>query len=213
MPIWAVVGIDQAGQRDVLAFCVGERENQQAWEDLLADLKRRGVKQVDLWITDGNQAMVNAIANTFPASQRPRCLNHKIAKVLAYVPEKPHERIRPDVSAICYQDSRAKAALALAACIAKYESISPSAIQCLRRDLAAGLTFSSFPKHHWKYLRTTNIIERFCGEVKRRSRKMAAAFRNEQSCLFIFYAVTRSLKLRSITVPAQETEAKLLHNS
>lgn len=213
MPILAVVGIDQEGQRDVLAFCVGERENQKAWEDLLEDLKSRGVKQVDLWITDGNQAMLNAIANKFPASKRQRCLKHKIDNVLAYVPEKQHERIRPELRAIFYQDSREKAELELAAFIAKYESVYPSAIQCLRRDLEACLTFYSFPKQHWKYLRTTNIIERFFGEVKRRSHKMAAAFRNENSCLLIFYAVTRSLKLRSITVPAQETEAQLLHNS
>lgn len=38
------MGIDEHGQRKASAFCVGERENQQAWEDL----KRRGVEPVDL---------------------------------------------------------------------------------------------------------------------------------------------------------------------
>jgi hypothetical protein len=42
---------------------------------------------------------------------------------------------------------------------------------------------------------------------------MAAAFRNEGSCLLLFYAVIRSLKLRRITVPAKDTEAQFLHNS
>jgi transposase-like protein len=133
MPILAIVGIDETGQREVLAFCVGEREHQKAWEEQLEDLKGRGIKQVDLWVTDGNQAMLNAIQN-------------------------------------------------------------------------------NFPKQHWKYLRTTNIIERLFNEVKRRSHKMAAAFRNENSCLLMFYTVTRSLKLRKITIPAREIEPQILLN-
>jgi transposase-like protein len=48
MPILAVVGIASTGQREVLAFRVGDRENQQAWEDLFDDLKARGVKVIDL---------------------------------------------------------------------------------------------------------------------------------------------------------------------
>ena len=48
MPILAVIGIDESGKRDVLGFTVGDCENQRAWEDLLDDLKDRGVKTVDL---------------------------------------------------------------------------------------------------------------------------------------------------------------------
>ncbi len=115
------------------------------------------------------------------------------------------------MKAIFYQDSREKAEREVAAFIAKYEAIYPSAVQCLRRDLEACLTFYRFPKQHWKYLRTTNVIERLFGEVKRRSHKMAAAFRNENSCLLMFYAVIRSLRFRRITI--QDTAPQLLHNS
>jgi len=55
-------------------------------------------------------------------------------------------------------------------------------------------------------IRTTNNIERLFGEVKKRSHKMAAAFRNESSCLLMFYAVIRSLKLRRITILAKVAE-------
>ena len=33
MPILAVVGIAASGEREVLAFSVGDRENEQAWKD------------------------------------------------------------------------------------------------------------------------------------------------------------------------------------
>ena len=70
MPILAVVGIAPTGQRDVLAFRVGDRENQQAWEDLCDDLKTRVVKEIGLWINNGHQTMLKAISSKFSASQR-----------------------------------------------------------------------------------------------------------------------------------------------
>jgi len=203
MPILAVVGIDEDGKREVLAFTVGERENQKAWEDLLDDLKERGVQTVDLWITDGNKAMLNAIALKFSTSQRQRCIKHKMENVLGYIPEKQQEQVRPELRAIFYQTSREKADQEAAAFIAKYEKTYPTAMECLKRDLDACLTFYSFPQKHWKYIRTSNIIERLFGEVKKRTHKMATAFRNENSCLLMFYAIIRSLKLRNITIPAK----------
>ena len=214
MPILAVMGIDETGKRDVLAFTVGERENQHAWEDLLENLRSRGVQQIDLWITDGNQAMLNAIQSKFFGSQRQRCMKHKIENVLGYVPEKQQESVRAELKAIFYQASRQQADQLAAAFIEKYTAIYPSAIECLKRDWEACLTFYSFPNKHWKFIRTTNVIERLFGEVKKRSHKMAAAFRNEASCMLMFYAVIRSLKLRRIAVPAKSTEPlQLLHNS
>lgn len=214
MPILAVIGIDPMGKRDVLAFTVGERENQNAWEDLLENLKSRGVQQIDLWITDGNQAMLNAIQNKFSNSQRQRCIKHKIENVLGYVPEKQQESVRTELKAIFYQESRAKADQLTAAFIEKYAPIYPSAIDCLKRDWEACLTFYCFPDKHWKFIRTTNVIERLFGEVKKRSHKMAAAFRNEDSCMLMFYAVIRSLKLRRISVPEIGTGSlQILHNS
>lgn len=216
MPILAVVGIATTGEREVLAFRVGDRENQQAWEDLLDDLKARGVKEIGLWVSDGNQAMLNAISTKFATSQRQRCVIHKMDNVLSYVPQKQREQIEPELKALFYQKSRQEADQAVAAFIEKYQRIYPTAIACLQRDLEACLTFYSFPKEHWKTIRTNNIIERLFGEVKRRSHKMAAAFRNEGSCVLLFYAVIRSLKFHKLTMPPAsqaQPDPALLHTT
>lgn len=201
MPILAIVGITVTGQREVLGFTIGDRENQQAWEDLFDDLKARGVREVGLWITDGHQAMLNALEAKFPDSPRQRCVKHKMDNVLSYVPEKQRDPVRTELRAIFYQQDREAAEQEIAAFCAKFESIYPTAVACLRRDLDACLTFYAFPKVHWKTIRTTNVIERLYNEVKRRTKKMAAAFRNENSCLLMFYAIVRSMKFRRISMP------------
>jgi len=216
MPVLAVVGIAQSGEREVLAFQVGDRENEQAWKDLLQDLKDRGVKEVGVWISDGNQAMLNAISKQFPDSARQRCVVHKMDNVLSYVPTKQQEQLKPELRALFYQKDREAADQAIAAFIEKYQKVYPTATQCLQRDLEACLTFYAYPKEHWKTIRTNNVIERLFGEVKRRSHKMAAAFRTEGSCLLLFYAVIRSLHFNKLTMPAPSTkqpDAEIVHNS
>src|SRR6266513_6271296 len=216
MPILAVVGIAETGERDVLAFRVGDRENEQAWKDLLDDLKERGVKTIDLWVSDGNPAMLNAITKKFPDSARQRCVVHKMDNVLSYIPTKQQDQLKPELRALFYQKDRQTADQAVAAFIEKDRSIYPTAIACLQRDLEACLTFYAFTKEHWKTIRTNNVMERLFGEVKRRSHTMAAAFRNEESCLLLFYAVIRSLKFNKLTMPAPaqaQPDPALLHRT
>jgi len=144
MPILAVVGITTTGEREVLGFSVGDRENQAAWEALLDDLKERGVKEIGVWVSDGNQTTLNAIACKFPSSARQRCVVHKMENVLSYVPNKQREQIEPELKALLYQKNREAADQAVAAFIEKYQKSYPTAITCLQRDLEACLTFIPF---------------------------------------------------------------------
>lgn len=201
MAVISVVGIRLDGEREVLGFTTGDRENQQAWEDLLEQFKVRGMKTVDLWITDGNQAMLNAIETKFPASQRQRCVLHKMKNVLAYIPKQQQAAVEPELKAIFYQESRQQAEQAFSAFCIKFQQLYPNAVACLSRDKEACLTFYAFPKEHWKTIRTNNVSERLFEEVKKRYHKMNAAFRNENSCMLMFFAVVRSLNFRRIPMP------------
>lgn len=201
MPILAVVGINTQGEKEVLGFTTGEKENQHAWQDLLADLKQRGVQKVDLWISDGNQATMNAIDHHFPDARRQRCVIHKIDNVLGYVPKSHQDALKLELNAIFYHDSLEQAQQELAAFCAKHQPTYPNAVACLNRDIDACLAFYNFPKEHWRSIRTNNLIERLFSEVKKRSHKMAAPFRNENSCLLLFYAVMRSINFQRISMP------------
>jgi len=152
---------------------------------VLDDLKERGVKEIGLWVSDGNQSTLNAIASKVPSSARQRWVVHKMENVLRYVPNKQREQIEPELKALFYQKNREAADQAVAAFIEKYQKSYPTAMACLQRDLEACLTFYSFSKEHWKTIRTNNIIERLFGEVKRRSHKMASA---SEPKIVVFYS-------------------------
>lgn len=215
MPILVVIGIKPSGEREVLGFGVGDRENQQAWEGVFEDLKVRGVREVGLLITDGHQAMLNALASKFPGVHRQRCVKHKMENVLSYLPKKHRDEVGEELKAIFYQENREKAQEVADAFRLKYERDYPSAVECLLRDFDACLTFYSFPPQHWKAIRTTNAIERLIEEVKKRSHKMSAPFRNEGSCLLMFYAVIRGVRFQRLTMPLKHDSLAPvnLHNS
>jgi len=67
-------------------------------------------------------------------------------------------------------------------------------VRRLERDLPELLSFYSFPRHLWKKLRTTNIIERCFVEVRRRTRPMVC-FVNVASVDRIIYSIFQRFNL------------------
>ena len=88
----------------------------------------------------------------------------------------------------------------------RWQSEYPTMVKQLEKDLPDLLSFFSFPKHLWKQLRTTNIIERCFVEVRRRTRPMVC-FVNVQSVdriiYSIFYRFNLEWKTRTLEVFTQ----------
>ena len=69
--------MDLEGNKDVLALRACAEEDKDGWRCLLQDLRTRGVKEIDLIVTDGHDGLLAAVASLFPATLRQRCLVHK----------------------------------------------------------------------------------------------------------------------------------------
>jgi len=63
-----------------------------------------------------------------------------------------------------------------------------SAARCLADDLDALVVHLRYPPRHRKRWRSTNLLERTLGEVKRRT-KVIGRFPGEESCLSLVWAV------------------------
>jgi transposase-like protein len=76
----------------------------------------------------------------------------------------------------------------------RWEKVYPRLVQRLGTDLPELLSFYRFPKHLWRKLRTTNVIERCFVEVRRRTRPMVC-FVNVESVDRIIYSIFHRFNL------------------
>ncbi len=127
---------------------------------MLNDLVERGLRQPQLFITNGNQGLLKAIKDVWPEVPRQRYVVHRIRNVLARVPKKRQDEVRKAVHRIfyaaCLDDARAEAKQFLS----HYSREFSTACETLTRHLEECLTFYRFPERHWKHIRTSNVIER-----------------------------------------------------
>jgi transposase-like protein len=71
----------------------------------------------------------------------------------------------------------------------------PSACELLERHLGECLTFYRYPEAHWKYLRSTNILERAFREVRRRT-QVIGRFPDEMAALELIFGVLEEKRLK-----------------
>ncbi|KFN12082.1 transposase, Mutator family protein [Bacillus pseudomycoides] len=63
--VYIAVGICEDGSKEVLAYSIAPTESAYNWQELLEELKDRGVENILLFISDGLQGMTDAISNVF----------------------------------------------------------------------------------------------------------------------------------------------------
>jgi putative transposase len=189
-------GVRRDGTRQLLAFLRSPGESQSAWEGLLGDLYRRGLRGENLLliVTDGCAGLAAAIPTVYPRALHQRCWVHKMRNILERVRKRDYEDVKRDAQAIYRADSRRQAEAAFRAFRHRWQGCYGRMVRQLERDLPELLSFFNFPRHLWQKLRTTNIIERCFVEVRRRTRPMVC-FVNVNSVDRIIYSIFQRFNL------------------
>lgn len=187
-------GVRADGSRQLLGFLRSSGESQAAWEGLLMDLYRRGLegKNLKLIVTDGCEGLAAAIQTVYPHALHQRCWVHKMRNILEHVRKRDYDAVKADAQAIYGADSRREAQGAFRIFRSHWSNAYGSMVKRLERDLPELLSFFSFPRHLWRSLRTTNVIERCFVEVRRRTRPMVC-FVNGESVDRIIYAIFNAM--------------------
>jgi putative transposase len=189
-------GVRRDGTRHLLAFLRSQGESQADWEGLLQDLYRRGLegKQLGLIVTDGCPGLAAAIPTVYPRARHQRCWVHKMRNILEKVRKRDYDEVKAGAQAIYLAQSRAHAEAAFRRFRARWLRDYGPMVRRLERDLPELLSVFAFPRHLWKKLRTTNVIERCFVEVRRRTRPMVC-FVNVQSVDRIIYSIFQRFNL------------------
>ncbi len=170
-------GVRRDGSRQLPAFQRSLRESQAVWEGLLEDLYRRGLEgtHLALIVTDGCPGVAAAIQVVYPRVAHQRCWVHKMRNILEKVRKRDYDPVKADARAIYLARDRAAARDAFDQFRQRWRSDYPTVVKQLERDLPELQSFFSFPKHPWRQLRTTNLIERVFVEVRRRTPRWSAS--------------------------------------
>jgi putative transposase len=167
-------GVRGDGSRQLLGFVRSQGESQAAWEGLLNDLYQRGLKgkNLALIVTDGCSGLAAALAVVYPNAIHQRCWVHKMRNILERVRKRDYQAVKQGAQAIYGAANKNRAQAAFARFQWEWQYPYPAMVRQLEKDLPELLSFFSFPKHLWRKLRTTNVIERCFVEVRRRTRPM-----------------------------------------
>lgn len=185
------IGVDREGYRQVLGVSEGMKEDAESWRSFLRHLKERGLSGVELFVTDKCLGLVEALGEFYPEAAWQRCVVHFYRNVLSVTPKGKMKEVAAMLKAIHAQEDKAAAKEKASAVVAKLEGMKlGKAAGIVREGVAETLGYMSFPREHWRCLRTNNPMERINREVRRRTR-VVGAFPDGRSALMLVAARLR----------------------
>jgi transposase-like protein len=181
--ILVAYGIRKEGNRKLISFRLSKSESKANWLSFLENLKVRGLKghNLELIIMDGCPGLWSAIEEVYPLVPHQLCWVHKLRNIAKYCPKRYRELCTQEAAQIMYAKSSGVALKLFRMWKKRWRDKVPKAMECLERDLDKLIAFFEFPEKFRKVIRTTNVIERCFGEVRRRL-KVMGYFQNNRSC-------------------------------
>jgi transposase-like protein len=182
MALVIAIAVRETGEREILGLDLGASEDGAFWSAFLRSLVARGLKGVELVISDAHQGLKEAVSKVLNGASWQRCRVHFTRNVLAYVPKQSKAAVAAAIRTIFTQPNQEAARLQLRELAAAMEERWPRAAAVLASGEDEVLTYMAFPMEHWTRIYSTNPLERVNREVKRRT-NVVGIFPNAASAL------------------------------
>jgi transposase-like protein len=180
--VMIVVGISPDGYREILSIDVSDSENESDWGRIFKRLKDRGLSGVTYVVSDDHEGLVKALGRYFQGSMWQRCQVHFIRNFISKMGRRDAKRYLPLLKDVLAATSREDAIIRKKRLVEELTESKPNISQWIDEDIEFCLSVYNLPEFHRRRMRSTNMLERFNQELKRRSR-VIRIFPNEASCL------------------------------
>ena len=189
--VLVAIGVAQSGYREILAVSEGAKEDKSSWTQFLRELKARGLKGVELIVSDKCLGLVENLAEFFPDAKWQRCIVHFYRNVWTAVPTGKVKGVAAMLKAIhAQEDAESAKEKARQVAIKLREMRLARAAEIVEAGIDETLSYYSMPSEHWRSLRTNNPLERLMREIRRRTR-VVGAFPDGKSALMLVAARLR----------------------
>lgn len=182
------IGIDWDGRRQILGVELANRESSTSWREFLLSLKERGLKGVELTVSDDHAGLKKAIAQVLPEAVWQRCYVHFLRNALDYLPRKGDDDCLRELRWLYDRRDLLEARKDLGAWLRRWQDRYPRLCAWVEENIEETLSFYRLPLRHHKHLKSTNMLERLNEEIRRRTR-VVRIFPNGESCLRLIRAL------------------------
>ena len=167
MVIFAI-GMDDEHRWEVLGWVVADHEDECSVRGLLGDLKRRGLTDPKLFISDDAAGILSALRVEYPRAKWQSCAFHKISAIQRHLKNISHRKeiLREAGDIYALSQTRTQAIRRFEAFRTKWRRREPEAVRLFARGFEDTLRYFDFPRHMWISLYTNNHMEQFIGKLR-----------------------------------------------
>lgn len=188
MAMVVAVGVRETGEREVLGHDLGPAEDGAFWLSFLRSLVARGLRGVQLVISDAHEGLRRAIAAALAPACWQRCRVHFLRNALSLVPKAAQPMVAGVIRTVFAQPDLAAARSQIARAV---ETLAPrfGKVAALLEEAGEDiLAHMSFPAEHRRQIHSTNPLERLNKEIKRRT-DVVGIFPNREAAMRLVGAI------------------------
>ncbi len=168
--VMLAVGINEAGQREILGLETAFGETEEGWRRFIGQLKSRGLSGVEVATSDAHEGLVQALREGFPGLIWQRCQAHFRRNVLDQTPSGYRDRMHQILDQLLEASSQSDMQRRFEDVSGEIEENAPAALEVLEGGLFDATAVLALPGKYRRRLRTTNMLERFIEEIRRREK-------------------------------------------
>jgi putative transposase len=192
-PIYTAIGVTVDGERDILGLWVGTGgEGAKYWQQVLTEIKNRGVEDVCIVVCDGLKGLPDSITATWPAAITQTCVIHLLRNSFRYASRKDWAALARDLRLVYTAPTEAAALDRFAEFSEVWEGRYPAITKLWESAWAEFVPFLAFDPEIRSVIYTTNAIESLNARF-RRAVKARGHFPSENAALKCLYLTVISL--------------------
>jgi len=151
--VLVAIGVNEEGHREMIGVAEGLKEDQASWTEFLRHLRKRGMENVDLFVSDKCLGLVESATELYPDSNWQRCTVHFHRNIQSVVPRGKMRPVADMLKAIYAQEDREEVLKKAEAVACKLEEMKlKEAAKKLRDGIEETVSYYSFPvQHHRKH--------------------------------------------------------------
>lgn len=192
-PIYCAIGVTVDGERDILGLWVGTGgEGAKYWQQVLTEIKNRGVKDVCIVVSDGLTGISESITATWPEAIHQTCVLHLIRNTFRYASKADWPAIAADLRPVYQAPTEAAARQRFEDFDEKWGRKYPAITKLWESSWAEFVPFLQFDPELRSVVYPTNAIESIHARF-RRAVRARGHFPTENAALKCVYLTVRSL--------------------